>query len=1535
MAAPERFQSGLGRLEAQVNDASYWGNALTFTEGGSGQDNASHQHKLAKLQEFFGVPKRPIEQIPGDDQPREDHSLPDAYLGSNATVTRVLIRRVEASEMWPTTEMYPLRRDESKMTFQWTTLIFNSHELSRAPPETAPRLVSNRRRQDADFLVRYNLGIMLEHEFYNTKEGAKYWAMGLLQIQQAIINTLCRQCMHYTLNADPYADNMWQTGSNPRPSQAQLETAYEREIDRTGKINKTPHGLEQLHDEMSRTLFRRARIKGNLLIIPQGMQRFVDWRPENRLFYMSGERSSDKSKSILRGNDGGVVVRESRAFPGTQDNEDWDPFYHDISFGSWSIQTWDNLRGMDEDDFRYHMMDTYLFDYRGNCFKRISFKDSLKRSGVLDDDYNVTPGIGTEYFDIVGRSNLYDTLKAQEIAEWFVRSLTRLQPSEQQDFLKIYAGEAGGYEAPGGGGLQFPSDHDEAEATAAAAMEVSIGDDEVHPSELKEDEKASDQLVRSTEKEARAVQRAMRLITSGEQDITKLNEDQRKDIFGSTRKSVDAIASHLAQLELIVPGFNSKPFKNYIGADLAVNPVKPDAVIMGSDKALTRLEAGNDSGVPTLQLISGAILGKKPEGMSPDTYIAPKSLKEAVGGGISGGFKGHGGKHGEASHSSFSAYLSSGKPFNFFPRGGISGSLREQTEKAFAGWVESLRFNNSPDALIQAIRATPRGEESDDPDDASAADDAIETARSLTSKDFKHAVSKSSGATIKMRRVAEKEINRLAMVFASLGGRSAPVGNLAVTLATGFSPDPALSETFITATSQPLTLSDLYELLPQHYGALIAINSHRYTKPSNSEIERSDAIAAEFVKAASTEQAHVGFRASLLLSALLYHATNLQLLNGLREKDKEQIIRISRIIASPTGPKMLNVIPLQQHLEAYVRSLCFIPWRLLFTPDDAEGAVREWSDNLAHVGEWGFYGGDRHYIDLPDDSNKNTFSASSFFNEQGSPNAMFDRHASRSGGSDDMGTASRFRAGGGDAAMLAFEAARLPDSARKTLGDDAYRAGQALMYWLGNRGQMGDQSRRTSKNFASRLRDAIEAGSSEDAPQLDVENLENIKSALAAAPAKFRNYKIGSAPVSTLAAAGGKIWKELLNSTQLKDTETRKARVQAAKAFRGDDYEPTAHPKRAKKSAFLNVAAGVPSTKAGFSELFVRAGRGRGSSLGPEPADEGQKAAWKKKKDEEEAPLTPEEWRGILKNMTHSDKGLYAFCLEKHLPIPIGIMIARPHITVEAGDIALLQAGAQTGESIYQRPDFQLADDVQLKIHYGHFSFYCKVIIKVFENIVVARAPYIRKYVKGGTLNFNDARSDIHIRDYREGNLEVNRDCFALAVPWNFTPEHWYMDLTGTTHKAWAEHGQKHYYPTAAIYTKLWGWEHHPENPLRRHISSEEDACLNNTILARDAVRMFSFSGADKGDHKRFVQNRGHMVSHCALQCVCVCVRVSRWISPHASVCMCVCAGQPVRWRHELLEQRQSTRIRGPSWCQQHWHFWSLVRCLSLSPCSV
>lgn len=205
--------------------------------------------------------------------------------------------------------------------------------------------------------------------------------------------------------------------------------------------------------------------------------------------------------------------------------------------------------------------------------------------------------------------------------------------------------------------------------------------------------------------------------------------------------------------------------------------------------------------------------------------------------------------------------------------------------------------------------------------------------------------------------------------------------------------------------------------------------------------------------------------------------------------------------------------------------------------------------------------------------------------------------------------------------------------------------------------------------------------------------------------------------------------------------------------------------------------------------------------------------------------------RGLRKKTGHDLWALIQICLDENVRLPIGFLLLRPHVTHWMGSAVVCTRGPRLGHTLYGHLDFQLADNVAHKMHYGNFTMYAKAQIMDRMRLIVIPDVFARGYHGGGGTEFYHMSNRDHKVAYQTFDNSSNRDMFACIVPatWR-APED--LDIAG--HFNNVERDLQPHYPTAQVYADYWGWtptSHDVENLNFADVASMPR--VHNTLVSQ------------------------------------------------------------------------------------------------------
>lgn len=213
------------------------------------------------------------------------------------------------------------------------------------------------------------------------------------------------------------------------------------------------------------------------------------------------------------------------------------------------------------------------------------------------------------------------------------------------------------------------------------------------------------------------------------------------------------------------------------------------------------------------------------------------------------------------------------------------------------------------------------------------------------------------------------------------------------------------------------------------------------------------------------------------------------------------------------------------------------------------------------------------------------------------------------------------------------------------------------------------------------------------------------------------------------------------------------------------------------------------------------------------------------------------------------------WCLRRNVYLPIQLICFRPHATYEMGTAINMVGGGEAGQTLYGFADFQLADNVVQKMHYGHYTHYMKTIVRDKSKIMLMRNILCRNYIRGNGLRPWDPLSETDKDAYTSN--ELMSDVFVVAEKANWKTPGNVIDLTGKfspelgLNNRAAETGN---YTMARALTELWMWQNKKQY-FNASYGSRANEGRHNTLCFQDYNRYYNHATKE---YSTVIENTGH-----------------------------------------------------------------------------
>lgn len=376
--APAVFTEQANRMGLPMMSASNYNSGPQF--GPNGQVVWSQQ-PFEFWAPFYGAASKPWIQPTYNSYARQHETLPEAFMGSNAFITKLIMTQITYDDEWPFRVLAPLVVMEDAMEVQMDFIKFDDHMLNRTPEESVSRLTTHTKSSKRDYLVRYGIALLLSHGFMNTEIGKWTYMMNIQQIKNATSETISFGSIWHFLNHKPYVDpnaSLRGTGTE------QLNDVLRAETDRWGCLHKDALAGIQLRDQLHKTMRDRNQPRGDCLYICEGAMKMFGQKPETRFNFLSG-KVYDPNRNELAAQMSDMELVESRSFRIGVGIPNSDPMYQQQTIGGYNLINNRNLTDVPLPFLRTGMFDREVYSEAEDDKVRISYvNDGAFNCGLFD-----------------------------------------------------------------------------------------------------------------------------------------------------------------------------------------------------------------------------------------------------------------------------------------------------------------------------------------------------------------------------------------------------------------------------------------------------------------------------------------------------------------------------------------------------------------------------------------------------------------------------------------------------------------------------------------------------------------------------------------------------------------------------------------------------------------------------------------------------------------------------------------------------------------------------------------------------------------------------------------------------------------------------------------------------------------------------------------------------------------------------------------------------------------------------------------------
>lgn len=263
--------------------------------------------RTALNERIYGTKQRQPDLDPNEGWANELRDYPEAIAndarGIMGDQTQVIITLLKEADMYPITDLMPLRQSNHRIKIEWEEIKFWDTSMNRLPEEAIGTYMSDTSRRYVQTLQRWGKAASIHRQTYKTPYGKRLWACKMLQAKNALIILAAYSVMVSLMDAEliKKADEVYNDGSEGKHC---LMDNFKYDLLTWGIMNKDPKAIWILMSQMEMA-YRRQSNNGpapNRLIVPQGSMKYLaEWAKTRTDFLFTGHPTGTQPNPLISG----------------------------------------------------------------------------------------------------------------------------------------------------------------------------------------------------------------------------------------------------------------------------------------------------------------------------------------------------------------------------------------------------------------------------------------------------------------------------------------------------------------------------------------------------------------------------------------------------------------------------------------------------------------------------------------------------------------------------------------------------------------------------------------------------------------------------------------------------------------------------------------------------------------------------------------------------------------------------------------------------------------------------------------------------------------------------------------------------------------------------------------------------------------------------------------------------------------------------------------------------------------------------------
>jgi len=335
---------------------------------------------------MFGTPDVPINVHPYDRNNRSTWILPEGLRGQSRFLGNTLTLVAMANNSFILNQILPIVRADGPLQSNWSRWEFPTQLPDRVPERGIVRVIRSNRIQGSEAMVRYGIGLFLEHGFMNTPLGRQHYLMHLKQINESVSEGLQFQGLYAIATVEDWAKRFLKEHGDYH-SDKKMFDVMERELRLWACLQTNRNGMNFLDNLINQ--YNELYNQGTVLttyLMDRRVANFLSIIPHDQVtYYLRGSGAHEivrDGPEAFSSDERGNRIYVTRGYI-ADENGPITPFAQPTQIGE-HFTSLDRYTGSSYENYRTEDRQLQYYNQNGDCFSVLKLSEMLEHCNRFD-----------------------------------------------------------------------------------------------------------------------------------------------------------------------------------------------------------------------------------------------------------------------------------------------------------------------------------------------------------------------------------------------------------------------------------------------------------------------------------------------------------------------------------------------------------------------------------------------------------------------------------------------------------------------------------------------------------------------------------------------------------------------------------------------------------------------------------------------------------------------------------------------------------------------------------------------------------------------------------------------------------------------------------------------------------------------------------------------------------------------------------------------------------------------------------------------